>query len=281
MLRIDFLVPGFSKCGTTTLCALLAQHPGIFIPELKEPWYFSAKRFSRDAPGYRRHFLPAQPGQLLGEGSQSYSNYTKEDISIERIYDNNPNCRFIFMARNPLHRIESSYREMHHSGVKFGVNAPYSLAENLERFPQMIKDSLFFERISKYADAFGPGAILVIFLEDLSRNPQAEMEKCFRHLRISTSFQVQQALRLNAGSAKLYDTRLLRCLRGKPWAASRLDALSQEHQDKFLRPLGLRQVFDEPVDWDTRSLAIVRAKVQPDARKFLALYGKSPDFWQF
>jgi len=47
MIRIDFLIPGFSKCGTTTLCALLAQHPSIYMPELKEPWYFSSTDFPR------------------------------------------------------------------------------------------------------------------------------------------------------------------------------------------------------------------------------------------
>ena len=140
-VTIDFLVPGFSKCGTTTLCALLAQHPDIYIPALKEPWYFSADDFERRGADYARHFLPAFPGQLLGEGSVSYSGYEKEDISIARIRDNNPDCRFIFIARNPLRRIESSYREMHHSGVKFGLNAPYSLSENLQVFPQLIRDS--------------------------------------------------------------------------------------------------------------------------------------------
>ena len=62
MIKIDFLVPGFSKCGTTTLCALLAQHPAIYIPELKEPWYFSSTDFPRQQAEYIRHFSPALPG---------------------------------------------------------------------------------------------------------------------------------------------------------------------------------------------------------------------------
>jgi hypothetical protein len=69
MVRIDFLVLGFGKCGTTTLCALLAQHPEIYIPALKEPRYFSADDF--EARDYCQHFVPAQEGQRLGEGSVS------------------------------------------------------------------------------------------------------------------------------------------------------------------------------------------------------------------
>ena len=279
MTRIDFLVPGFSKCGTTTLCALLAQHPGLFIPELKEPWYFSAKRFSRDAPGYRAHFLPAKPGQLLGEGSQSYSTFADEDVSIERIYDNNPHCRFIFMARNPLQRIESSYREMHHSGPMFGVNAPYGLAQSLETFPQMIRDTLFFERISKYLEAFGPESVHVLFLEDLQRQPELEMQQCFRHLGVDAGFKLEQVLRLNEGEVKLYDTRLLRYLRESKWSASVLEKFSPQQQDRLLKPLGLRRMFGDIEAWDARALAIARERVVPDARKFLALFGKPPSFW--
>lgn len=37
--HLDFLVPGISKCGTTSLCALLNQHPHLFIPEEKEPLF--------------------------------------------------------------------------------------------------------------------------------------------------------------------------------------------------------------------------------------------------
>ena len=262
MIRIDFLVPGFSKCGTTTLCALLAQHPKLYIPDFKEPWYFSAADFPAREADYVQHFSPALPGQLLGEGSVNYSGFEEEDISIERIHDNNPNCRFIFIARNPLRRIESSYREMHQSGVKFGLNAPYSMAENLEMFPQMIKDSLFFERISKYVDAFGPKSIQVIFLEDLKTQPQLEMGKCFRHLGVDDSFRVQKELRLNRGSSKYYDSRILRYFRSKPWSGFKLARLSPEQQDRFLIPLGLRRPFNKPVQWDAGSLAMVREQIQ-------------------
>jgi hypothetical protein len=281
MIKIDFLVPGFSKCGTTTLCALLAQHPDIYIPELKEPWYFSSNDFPAKQADYIQHFSPARPGQLLGEGSVNYSGFEKEDISIARIADNNPDCRFIFIARNPLRRIESSYREMHHSGVKFGLNAPYGLADNLERFPQMIKDSMYFERISKYVDAFGKQAILVLFLEDLNRQPQSELARCFKHLGVDDEFQVKEEVRLNEGSSKYYDTRILRYIRSKPWSGFKLARLDPEQQDRLLQPLRLRRPFVKPIQWDERSRAMVRDSVLPDAKKFLTAFGKNADFWDF
>lgn len=272
-------MPGFSKCGTTTLCALLAQHPQIYIPEIKEPWYFSADDFEKRSRQYWCHFAPAREGQLLGEGSVSYSGYEHEDVSIARIMDNNPACRFIFIARNPLRRIESSYREMHHSGVKFGINAPYSLAENLETFPQMIKDSCYHQRIGKYVDRFGAESILVLFLEDLRVAPQRELARCFRHLGVDEDFLVQEQVRLNEGSLKLYDSRLLRYLRTSYWFGMRLAHFSPQSQDRLLAPLRMRRRFSGRVPWDDRAIAMVRQSVLPDAQAFLRVWGKPVDFW--
>ena len=280
MITVDFLVPGFSKCGTTSLCALLAQHPQLYLPELKEPWYFSSKHYVPRAPGYARHFAAARPGQLLGEGSQSYSTYEDEAVSIARIREHNPRCRFIFLARNPLRRIESSYREMHHSGVMFGVNAPFDLAGCLERFPQMIRDSMFYQRICGYLEAFGPQSVLVLFLEDLRQDPQREMEKCFRHLGVDSGFTVRPLPPLNEGGSKLYDTAGLRRLRATPWLAPLLNRFTREQQDRLFRPVGLRRAFAGPVQWDECSLAMVRQSVVPDARRFLRYFGKPEDFWQ-
>tara|TARA_R110002110_G_scaffold415765_2_gene655173 strand:- start:20713 stop:21579 length:867 start_codon:yes stop_codon:yes gene_type:complete len=279
-ITIDFLVPGFSKCGTTTLCSLLAQHPQLYIPELKEPWYFSADDFEQRGEDYARHFAPASAGQLLGEGSVSYSGYEKEDISISRIFDNNPHCRFVFIARNPRKRIESSFREMHNSGVKFGLNAPYALSECLDVFPQMLNDSLYFQRISKYVDTFGAHSIQVVFLEDLQRDAPAEMRRCFKHLGVDPDFQVAAGVRLNQGSQKVYDSRLLRALRSHPWTGFKLARFSPEQQDRVLRPLGLRPAFSKPVQWDAASLQLLEERVMPDSREFLAAYGKQPGYWE-
>lgn len=280
-VNIDFLVPGFSKCGTTTLCAMLATHPDIFIPEFKEPWYFSADNMAARTRDYRLHFAPALPGQLLGEGSVSYSSQETEDISIRRIRAAAPNCRFLFIARNPWKRIESSYREMHHSGVKFGLDAPFGLSENLEIFPQIINDSRFFERISKYVEAFGEASIMVLFLEDLRLQPQHELSRCFRHLGVDDSFQVETGLKLNEGSSKLYDTRLLRYLRNNSRLGLGLAKLDPETQDRWLRPAQLRRPFRGAINWDRESIEFVLERVIPDSRAFLEAYGKPRDFWDW
>ena len=49
----NFFIVGAAKAGTTSLANYLAQHPDIFIPELKEPKYFSCadNKFPHNGPG--------------------------------------------------------------------------------------------------------------------------------------------------------------------------------------------------------------------------------------
>ena len=35
-----FLIPGAAKSGTTYLAKILSSHPDVFMPPLKEPWFF-------------------------------------------------------------------------------------------------------------------------------------------------------------------------------------------------------------------------------------------------
>jgi len=280
-VKIDFVVPGFSKCGSTTLCALLDLHPDIYIPPIKEPWYFSREDFETQHAHYDGHYAAALENQLKGDGSVEYSGYLSEDIAAERIYQNNPTCRFLFIARDPKARIESSFREMHHSGVQFGLDAPYELSECLRTFPQMTQDTLYWKRISKFRDQFGDEAISVVFLEELIANQQATLEQCFRHLGVGADrFPGASGLNLNAGEAKLYDTRLLRRIRNTQVIGPQLAKIGPSSQDKLLAPLKLRKPFGrKSVNWDAGSLDCFQRDIAADSVSFLEFYGKSAEFW--
>jgi hypothetical protein len=280
-VKIDFVVPGFSKCGSTTLCALLDLHPDIYIPPIKEPWYFSREDFETQHAHYDGHYAAARENQLKGDGSVEYSGHLSEDISAERIYQNNPTCRFLFIARDPKARIESSFREMHHSGVQFGVDAPYELSECLQTFPQMTQDTLYWKRISKFRDQFGDEAISVVFLEELIANQQATLEQCFSHLGVGADrFPGASGLNLNAGEAKLYDTKLLRRIRNTQVIGPQLAKIGPSSQDKLLAPLKLRKPFGrKSVNWDAGSLDCFQRDIAADSVSFLEFYGKSAEFW--
>lgn len=280
MVDLKFLIPGFSKCGTTTLCFLINQHPDIFIPEEKEPWYFSSPRYAEKHQEYIEYFKDSKPGQILGEGSTAYSSYKTEKPSIRRISQHYPNCRFIFIARDPIKRIESSYRELHHSGALYDLDAAYSLSGAIKQIPQIIEDTRYRDRIIRYRETFGEESILVIFLEELEADLHNQLKRCFRHIGVDDSFEITDpGTRLNTGDAKLYDTKFLRYLRRHKIIGPRIAKFGLQEQDWLFSKCGLRKPFKKTIVWDSEAIKEVTQKVLPDTREFLALYGKPKDYW--
>ncbi len=120
----DFLIVGAAKSGTTSLYYYLNRHPAIFMPEIKEPWFFSFKDnppcFQSPEPlhhviwkleDFLHLFSPAAEDQLLGEASPSYL-YTC-DTTIQNIRDVYGDAwrklKIIIILRSPSERAWSQY----------------------------------------------------------------------------------------------------------------------------------------------------------------------------
>jgi len=278
-MKLDFVVPGFNKCGTTSLCSALSDHPDIFIPEEKETSFF-AFSYWRGWEWYERFFRGARSSQLWGEGTQYYSTERFEKESCERILNYFPNVRLIFIARNPIARLESFYRELHHSGHILDVNAPYSIADTLESYPHVVHDTLYWQRISTYRRHFPDSRIHVLFLEDLARQPTVELAKCFEFLGVDPSVPIaNNSRKLNSGATKLYDSKLMRLIRVRASSNRLWEMLPVNWQNRLGRAAGLRRPFKGPVQWDAAVRDRVLQEVAADHQQFLEFYGKPPDFW--
>ena len=90
----------------------------------------------------------------------------------------------------------------------------------MKQIPQMIADTLYPDRITRYRQTFGDESILVLFLEELESDSSFQLRRCFRHIGVDDGFEIaDKDTRLNAGETKLYDTQILRYLRNhKKWA---------------------------------------------------------------
>jgi hypothetical protein len=279
-MKLDFVVPGFSKCGTTTLCSLLCEHPDIFIPAIKEPNFF-AWEYDKGWDWYERHFDEANSQQLWGDGSTSNLSASLAELSCQRITQTFPGARFIFIARNPVKRLESSFREFHHSGHEYGVLVSDDINETLRSVPNMIADSQYWSLINIYRDRVPDDRIHVLFLEDFTRDPVRELEKCFAFLGVNEEFRIPELDRqLNAGTTKYRDSKTLRLIRHHHFA-NRCLSLLGIHQDDWLRRLGLRKRFTLPIEWTPETRRWLHETLGDEIRSFLRFYGKPEEFWGF
>lgn len=279
-MKLDFAIPGFSKCGTTTLCSLLAEHDDIFIPEVKEPNFFTWK-YDQGWDWIQTHFNLASEHQLWGDGSTSYSAAGSAELACQRILKDFPATRFIFIARNPVHRLESSFREFHHSGYQYGLEVPDDINEALQSLPNMIADSRYWSLINVYRDRVPDDRILVLFLEDFKKDPAGELRKCFTFLGVDPDVRIRGLeRRLNSGSTKYTDTNAMRVMRAinssTPvcrWSAT--NAKRNGRRDSAYGSPSRYRSSGRP------SHARLIEALGDEINNFLKFYGKPEEFWGF
>ena len=279
-MNLKFVVPGFSKCGTTSLCSLLGEHPDIFIPGQKEPAYF-AYNFHRGWNWYENTFFrPAKDGQLCGEGSTFYTAEEFAEVACERMLERFPDLKFIFIARHPIKRLESSFREMHHSGYKYAIQADYAIGPALKNLPNMIADTRFWARLNTFRNSVPDERIHVLFLEDLKKHQQLELEKCFEFLGVDPKKHVsQQQRRLNPASEKLFDSKLYRAIQNHAWGGPVWRRLHPNIRAVLTHTLRLRRPFRKAIEWSPEDKAWVVDQLADDSNAFLQWAGKPLDTW--
>ena len=278
--KIDFFVPGFSKCGTTTLFAVLNHHPDIFIPDYKEPRYFGSAPDEKRTDWFNGLYEKAASHQLKGDCTTFYSSIFMETEACRDMFENNSRAKLIFIARDPIDRIESSFREMHNSAPKFGLNTPYRLEDALLQMPQLLEDTAYYSRMQTHRDRFGKENVLVIFMEDLKTTPQAVASRCYDFLGVRMHrFPEDNLPHLNPGGEKLYDTKLFRWMRINPVLGPPLSWISINNQDKIARKLGLRRPFEMQINWSEAARTLVKSRLGQEIRRFLDDFGGTANRW--
>jgi len=106
----DFIIVGAMKAGTTTLAHYLRHHSKIYMPE-GELHFFDAQggyadRWKRGVKWYKSQFESADPSEICGEKTPTYSYLPSVP---ERIYQIVPDVKIIWILRNPVDRSYSNY----------------------------------------------------------------------------------------------------------------------------------------------------------------------------
>src|SRR5262245_50888304 len=112
-----FLIIGAMKAATSTLYDQLRQQPGIFLPELKEPNFFSDDAsYARGIDWYCGLFAEACPGDLIGEASTHYTKLPTHPATISRMQEVLETPRLIYVMRHPVDRLISQYMHQKSEG---------------------------------------------------------------------------------------------------------------------------------------------------------------------
>jgi hypothetical protein len=228
---IDFFVIGAAKAGTTTLFELLRSHPELYLPEGKElPFFVVAEHDYYDSPGefFAGAFRDSLPGQLCGTVTPQYLYGTPigpkareatlggppERTIPQRIRVAYPDVRLIAVLRDPVARARSYHRM---SRMRGHEDRPFDRAiEELLR-PEALAESRarpnvgnsyvvlgeYGRLLQGYFDVFPPEQLLVLFHDDLKRDPAAVCARTFEFLGVDPGFRPPNlGQRYNEGSTR-------------------------------------------------------------------------------
>ena len=181
----DFIIAGAMKSGTSTLHALLNQHPDIYIPpyeihfynmdniyehnnffiRLQNFWLFPD--FENDYKNlynwYCSHFAKASEKQCIGEDSTTYLTSYR---ALRRIYDNKPDTKIIILLRNPADRAYSHYWHNLRKGRSFWS---FDKSIQLEPFTYLNR-SMYKTQIDNLLNIFPSSNIMFILYEEFINN---------------------------------------------------------------------------------------------------------------
>jgi hypothetical protein len=177
--RPHFIIIGAMKCATSTLHEQLARQPGIFMTTPKEPYFFSNDEvWSRGMKWYESLFAGAPAGALCGESSTHYTKLPTYPCTVQRMKEHlRQDVKFIYIMRHPVDRLVSQYI---HEWTERVISCP--IDEAIDRHPELIAYSRYAMQLRPFIEAFGREAILPVFFDRLSAEPQQELERVCRFI---------------------------------------------------------------------------------------------------
>jgi len=199
----NFLIVGAGRCGTTSICQYLGEHPEIYMSPKRETEFFASKHIKQpyNGPGdkaiiidsiehYSDLFCLVKDEIAIGECSPIYLYYA--DKVIPEIKQSLGDPRIVVLLRNPVSRAISAYKRMARDRRE-EYSIEYALTREKERINNNFsliwhyqKAGLYADSVRAYIDAFK--RVKVIMYDDLCQNPQKVMSDLYCFLEVDTNF---------------------------------------------------------------------------------------------
>jgi hypothetical protein len=176
----EAFIVGAQRAGTTSLSAILDQHPNIVLSTPKEPDFFSVN-WNQGLDWYRSRFR--RHDATLVDASVNYtmtmlatSAKLSEDLSDtvpRRIHEVSPQARFVYMVRDPAERCYSAYWHEVRAGRE-----ELPLKEAVDQSRYYVMASYYHKQIKPYLGFFPLDRFLVVKFADFVRDPLLVAQRC-------------------------------------------------------------------------------------------------------
>lgn len=199
-----FIIAGTAKAATTSLYAYLAEHPDIYMSEVKETRYFAYEpsnpdhqqagpnRFPiRTFEEYVALFEDVDGQSAIGEASPQYIFSQHARLRMREVL---PDVKLIFSLRNPAERLYS----LHQMNLRNGQDKR-SFSDMIRQERERLVQFGYAQSLRPWFEDFGADQIHVLLFRDLHREPGDELQKIFRFLNVDPAFSPDLETKHNVG----------------------------------------------------------------------------------
>jgi hypothetical protein len=207
----DFFIVGHAKSGTTALYQMLRQHPQIYMPDNKEPWFLADELHVRTPPRpegtpqtldeYLSLFEDARPEQRAGEATALY---LWSRTAARRIAEVQPAARVIAILREPADFLRSLHLQFIQTYVETENDLRRAIdLEQARRHGRSIPrytywpDALLYsehvryaEQLRRYHAVLPPEQVLVLIYDDFRHDNEETVRRVLRFLEVDDTLPI-------------------------------------------------------------------------------------------
>lgn len=208
MAEPNFMIVGAMKAATTTLAALIGEHPQGFMTDPKEPGFFAvAEPTSAARDRYRSLFDAAGSAVAVGEASTHYTKAPQIRGVPRRLARTLPELRIVYLVRDPVERIRSMY--LHQVGQR---RERRPLRDAVFADSRYLDYSRYGYQMDRYLEWFPREQILVLRAEDLATDPVTTLSTVAEFLGIDDEWPAtaRSERRNTADQWRMYPDRFTR-----------------------------------------------------------------------
>lgn len=138
MRRPNLFILGVQKCGTTTVAGALSSHPDVFLPSVKETYFFcDERRYLKGVDWYLEEFYSVRRARRATVLADATPFYLASPEAVQRVAAFvGPTARFIVILRDPVKRAYSAFWHQQRLEAE-----PLSFGEALEAEPGRIAEA--------------------------------------------------------------------------------------------------------------------------------------------
>jgi hypothetical protein len=190
--RIDVMIVGAEKAGTSSLGNYLSQHPAIVshLPDILEFPYFLSPSYTEGAylKEFKKYF-PAKPNEhqmVLGK----CVDLMFVDGAAARLHTHNSKCKIIVSLRNPIDRAYSSYWYQRFRGAEESLTFEEALEKerkeadmgSKKEFRSYVARGLYYDQLMTIVNIFGLDNVHVVIFEHMKENPLCVIKNIVKYL---------------------------------------------------------------------------------------------------